>query len=75
MGARMTETVTVDVRDMLCAQALAAVARALQRLPAGDALEVWHNAPDVKRDLLVWAEELGHDACDVSGSRVRIQRR
>ncbi len=34
----------VDVRDMLCAQALAVVARAAGALPHGEALEVFCNA-------------------------------
>ena len=57
----------VDVRDMLCAQALAVVARAMKPLRAGDALEVLYNAQDVKRDLLVWAKARGHPA-DASDS-------
>ena len=52
----------VDVRDMLCAQALAVVARAREPLRTGDALEVRYNAQDVKRDLLVWAKALGYPA-------------
>ena len=54
----------VDVRDMLCAQALAVVAQALAALSdRQDAtLEVWCNTDDVKRDLLVWAQERGCEA-------------
>ena len=48
-----------DVRDMLCAQALAVVAQALERGRPGAALSVRYNSQDVKHDLLVWARERG----------------
>ena len=64
----------VDVRDMLCAQALAVVARAMKPLRAGDALEVRYNAQDVKHDLLVWAKARGHPA-DVSDSSMLCVRK
>ena len=54
---RMT---TVDVRQMLCAQALALVARAAARLQPGHALKVLYDTDDVKRDLLVWAQDMGY---------------
>jgi TusA-related sulfurtransferase len=56
---------TADVRDMVCAQALARVAQALARLSPGETLEVRCNAADVKRDLLAWARERGHDVKEV----------
>ena len=49
----------VDVRDMVCAQALARVAKAFSRLPADRTLAVAYNAEDVKRDVQVWAAERG----------------
>ena len=55
MGA--LRSTTIDVRDMFCAQALARVAQAVDRLQAGEPLEVLYNAADVKHDLLVWAQE------------------
>ena len=58
MGA--LSTVTVDVRDMLCAQALAVVARAVDRLAAGESVTVVFSAEDVQRDLALWARERGH---------------
>ena len=48
---------TVDVRDMLCAQALARVAQAMARAAQGEALRILYNADDVRRDLLTWAQE------------------
>ncbi|MBI4343707.1 MAG: hypothetical protein HY601_02710, partial [Candidatus Omnitrophica bacterium] len=48
-------TATVDVRDMLCAQALAVVSAAAARLADGASLDVRYNQDDVKQDLLVWA--------------------
>jgi len=69
-------TVTVDVRDMLCAQALAVVAQAVRRLAVGQQLEVSWNAEDVHRDLLVWARERGYDLMDQAGTMtVRVARR
>lgn len=48
---------TVDVRDMLCAQALAVVARTVIRLKVGESRDILFDADDVRRDLLVWAKE------------------
>ena len=45
---------------MLCAQALAVVARAAGRLHEGERLEALLNGDDVKQDLLVWAQERGY---------------
>ena len=63
---------TVDVRDMLCAQALAVVAQALGRLPAGSVLEVRYNVPDVKRDLLAWGRERGHAIHDATATTLHL---
>lgn len=49
----------VDVRDMLCAQALARVAEAFKRVPAGEALSILGNTEDVERDVRVWAQTHG----------------
>ena len=65
---------SVDVRDMLCAQALALVAKALGPLPPGHALDVTFNADDVKRDLLAWAGHQGYAAADLGGGRLRLTR-
>ncbi|MBI4342625.1 MAG: hypothetical protein HY599_04605 [Candidatus Omnitrophica bacterium] len=53
----MAVTVDVDVRDMLCAQALARVAQAIARGERGSVLRVRYNTDDVRRDLLAWAQE------------------
>ena len=53
-------TVPVDVRDMLCAQALAVVAQAVERLRPNVRLEVISNAEDVQQDLIAWASTRGH---------------
>ena len=63
---------TVDVRDMLCAQALALVAKALARLAPGEALDVRYNADDVRQDLLVWARGLGHPASVTGPMALRL---
>jgi len=60
--------VTVDVRDMLCAQALAVVAEAAKQLAADAALEIQHNAADVRRDLLIWARERGYEIREGAGA-------
>ena len=65
---------TVDVRDMLCAQALALVAQAMERLAVGDALSIAHNAEDVKRDLLVWAAHQGHGTRRTGPSALEMTR-
>ncbi len=42
---------------MMCAQALARVARAVQHLAAGQALTVEFNSDDVARDLAAWIRD------------------
>ena len=65
----------VDVSDMVCAQALAVVARAMGRVAAGQPVEVRYNAEDVRRDLLVWAREQGHAVQAEAAGVVRLARR
>ena len=69
-----SESSTVDVRDMLCAQALAVVSAAVARAAGGMTVRALYNAEDVKRDLLVWAHEAGHRAREVAGSALDIER-
>ena len=49
----------VDVRDMVCAQALALVSRAVLKARSGQALEVLMNMDDVYHDLIVWSQQQG----------------
>ena len=65
---------SIDVRDMLCAQALAVVAQALARGRAGEALEVLYDAQDVKRDLLIWAKEQQYRLVEVGPETLRMTR-
>ena len=51
---------TLDVRDMLCAQALALTDRTMKALPAGGVVAVQCNSQDVVRDVQVWAADRGH---------------
>ena len=51
---------TVDVRQMLCAQALALVAKAAARLQPDHVLKVLYDTEDVKRDVLMWAQDRGY---------------
>lgn len=62
----------VDVSDMLCAQALAMVARAVARLPVGAILTVRYNADDVQRDLLSWSREQGLSIVEVGPRILRL---
>ena len=64
---------TVDVRDMTCAQALAVVARAVERLAGGQLLSILYNAPDVQRDLMVWASDRAWRVLDDGPERLRLQ--
>ena len=59
---------------MLCAQALAVVARAVDAAVAGEALEVRYNTDDVKRDLVHWARDRGVAISEDGPMRLRIQR-
>jgi len=69
----------IDLRDMQCAQALATAAQAMQRLPAGAALELVCNAADVRDDLVAWAAQLAHPVLSAETSDgdtwLKIQKR
>jgi len=67
-------TEAVDVRDMMCAQALAVVAQAMERLAPGGILRVAYNADDVRRDLALWVRERGETLVDMDATTLRIQR-
>ena len=60
----MAGLLTVDVRDMSCAQALAQAAKAMQPLTRGAILELICNAEDVRRDLVAWAQQVRHQVLD-----------
>ena len=64
----------VDVRDMLCAQALAIVSQALEHSASGRGIDVLYSTDDVKRDLLVWGREQGHIVRVAGPGRLWIQR-
>ena len=55
----------LDVRNLLCAQALMAVMKGVKAIESGGTLEVTFNSDDVKRDLVTWATELGHHVVSV----------
>ena len=71
----MPSAATVDVRDMLCAQALALVAQAVARARIGEPLRVLYSAEDVKRDLVIWANERRHYVEEVGRTALRLTRR
>ena len=70
--------VPVDVRDMLCAQAIALAGQAAKQAPAGAVLDVVCNTDDVKTDLLIWAREMAYpvlgSSVEPEGARVRIHK-
>ena len=66
---------TLDVRDMLCSQALARVAQAAARCQPGHVLNVWINAADVKHDLTVWASQRGAQVEEMTELSLRISLR
>ena len=53
-------TQALDVRDLLCAQALMVVMKGMKEIEPGGTLEIIFNSDDVQRDLVTWATELGH---------------
>ena len=69
---------TLDVRDMLCAQALAQTDRALRGLSVDGALEVRCNTQEVVQDLLTWASDQGHIVVHTKAqdgeTRITLQR-
>ncbi len=65
---------TVDVREMLCAQALAVVAAAIGQVEIGRAIEVLYGTDDVKKDVTVWARAAGHEAALLTPGTLRIER-
>ena len=64
----------VDVREMLCAQALAIVAQAAARLQSGQALDILYDAQDVKQDLRMWAKERSFQVDEPATDRLRLSR-
>ena len=65
---------TIDVRDMLCAQALAIVAQAVKRVRVGDTLQIVYDAEDVKRDLLAWAADQHQRITEAGQATLQLTR-
>ena len=65
----------IDVREMLCAQALALVAQAMEQPEAGDGVTVMYNTEDVKHDLVIWASGRGYRVLEVEAAQLRIERK
>ena len=55
----------LDVKDLLCAQALMVVMKGVKEIASGGTLDITFNTDDVKRDLMTWAKELGHTIVSV----------
>ena len=64
----------VDVRDMLCAQALALVAKAIALITMDGSIEVRLNSKDVRQDLQVWASDKGYLIREISSQELIIKR-
>ena len=64
----------IDVRDMLCAQALALASSAMNKLAPGNILQIVFNTSDVKNDLLIWAREKGHAVAQHTGTTLCLTR-
>jgi TusA-related sulfurtransferase len=69
----IAEALVIDVRDMVCAQALALIARRMPRVSAGGALTVLYNAEDVRRDVRAWAAERGHALREDGPGRLQLR--
>ena len=65
----------IDVREMLCAQALALVAQALGRVEIGSLLGVRYGSDDVRQDLVVWARDRGHGVLETGERTLQLTRR
>ena len=65
---------TVDVRDMLCAQALAQVAKAAGQLAPGAALRVAFNRDDVAHDLDAWVAGRGYQVVERAAGSLTFHR-
>ena len=64
----------VDVRDMLCAQALAVVSQLIERVAVRAKVTVQYNSEDVKRDLMIWATDQGHRVRAGRSETLEIER-
>ncbi len=67
----------VDVRDMLCAQALAVIAKAFKRLAPGETLEIMGSGKDVLNDAIAWATiqaSMNVEGVSGEGWRMRVVR-
>lgn len=64
----------VDVQDMVCAQALPVVAKAVKELPLGGTAEIRYNTADVQHDLVAWARQVGHITKEPGPGRLYITR-
>ena len=70
----MGKPLTVDVREMLCAQALAHVSEAAARMEAGAIVTVLYSTEDVKHDLLVWSTDRGYRLREAGTGHVSLER-
>jgi len=60
---------------MLCAQALAVVAKAVGSLPPGARAAVRYSTEDVRRDVMAWAQERGYGVRETGDASVQIEKR
>ena len=70
----VSSTAEIDVREMTCAQALAVVAKAAEKLAQGEALDVRFSTEDVRSDLITWALNKGLGAQDAAKELLRLSK-
>jgi TusA-related sulfurtransferase len=60
---------------MLCAQALAQIAKAIDAIEVGKRIAVRLNAEDVRRDTVSWVTARGHTLEDKGAEVIWIERK
>lgn len=68
----------VEARGALCPLPTVMVSLALEKMAAGDVVDLLADDPTTRRDLVVWCGEFGHRVLEIAelrrGFRVRIQK-
>lgn len=73
MGPGTSNPVLVDVRGMVCSDAVVHLHKALSALPAGVVVVVWANDGDVVADLERYAARSGHEWLGVRSAEPFIE--
>ena len=70
----VSSTTEINVCEMTCAQALAVVAKAADKLAPGEALDVRFSTEDVRSDLITWALNKGLGVQDAAKELLRLSK-